>query len=79
MDCSLPGYRGPWDFPGEKYWRGLLFLLEGIFLTQGLAHISCIAGKFLIAESPGKPSSLIQFVKLSSTMVQPNALHWGYT
>ena len=37
MDCSPPGYRGPWDFPGKKYWRGLLFLLQGIFSTQGLA------------------------------------------
>ena len=41
MDCSLPGssLQGilpPWDFPGKSTGVGCHFLLQGIFLTQGL-------------------------------------------
>jgi len=40
MDCSLPGYRlpgygGPWGFPGKNTGVGCHFLLQGIFPTQG--------------------------------------------
>ena len=40
-DCSLPGssLQGilpPWDFPGKSTGVGCHFLLQGIFLTQGL-------------------------------------------
>ena len=37
---------------------GCHFLLQGIFPTQGLNTISCIAGRFFTAKPPGKPTSL---------------------
>ena len=36
MDCSLTGYVCPWDSPGKNIGVGCHFLLQGIFLTQGL-------------------------------------------
>ena len=52
----------PWDFPGKNTGVGWHFLLQGIFLTQGL--IPCLlrllhwqAGS-LSAEPPGKPPFL---------------------
>ena len=40
----------PWDFPGKNTGVGCHFLLQGIFLTQGLntglLNVSCTAGKF---------------------------------
>ena len=45
MSDSLwpPGlYLCPWDFPGKKTGVGCHFLLQGIFLTQGLnPHLLC--------------------------------------
>ena len=42
MDCSLPGFLLPWDFPGNSTGVGCHFLLQGSFLTQwfnpGLPH-----------------------------------------
>ena len=35
MDCSPPG-SCPWDFPGKNTGVGCHFLVQGIFLTQGL-------------------------------------------
>ena len=31
----------PWDFPGKNTGVGCHFLLQGVFLTQGLNHVSC--------------------------------------
>ena len=36
----------PWDFLGKNAGVGCHFLLQGIFLTQGLNWVSCIAGRF---------------------------------
>ena len=36
MDCSLPGSLSPWNFPGKSTGVGCHFLLQEIFLTQGL-------------------------------------------
>ena len=35
LDCSLPGFPCPWDFPGKSTGVGCRFLLQGIFLTEG--------------------------------------------
>ena len=37
----------PWDFPGKKTREGCHFLLQGIFSTQRLNHISCIGRRIL--------------------------------
>ena len=37
MDCSLPGSSVPGIFPGKSTGVGCHFLLQGIFLTQGLS------------------------------------------
>ena len=36
MDCSLTRFLHPWDFPGKNNGVGFHFLLQEIFLTQGL-------------------------------------------
>ena len=36
MDCSLTRFFHPWDFPGKNPGVGCHFLLQDIFLTQGL-------------------------------------------
>ena len=36
----------PWDFPGNSPVVDCHFLLQGIFPTQGLTWVSCIAGRF---------------------------------
>ena len=36
MDCSLPDSKSPWDSPVKNTGVGSHFLLQGIFLTQGL-------------------------------------------
>ena len=36
MDYSLPRLLRPWEFPGKNTGVGCHFLLQGIFLTQGL-------------------------------------------
>ena len=35
-NCSLPGSSVHWDSPGKNTGVGYYFLLQGIFLTQGL-------------------------------------------
>ena len=45
MDCSPPG-SCLWNFPGKNTGVGCHFLLQGIFPTQGLNSVSCIAGGF---------------------------------
>ena len=52
----------PWNFPGRNTGLGCHFLLQGIFLTQGvnphLLQVSCIAGKFFTANPLGLPCVL---------------------
>ena len=36
LHCGLPGSSVPWDFPGKNTGLGSHFLLQGIFMTQGL-------------------------------------------
>ena len=45
----------PWDYPGKSTGVGCHFLLQGIFLTQGLNRVPCLAGRFFTTEPPGKP------------------------
>ena len=45
----------PWDFPSKSTGVSCHFLFQGIFQTQDQVHVSCIAGGFFTAESPGKP------------------------
>ena len=45
----------PWDFPGKTTGVSCCALLQGIFQTQGLNCIFCIAGGFFITELPSKP------------------------
>ena len=43
MNCSLPGSSCPWDFSGKNTGVGCHFLLQGIFLTQGLnLYLLCL-------------------------------------
>ena len=53
----------PWDFPGKNTGVGCHFLLQGIFLTQGLnlglLHVSCIAGGFFDRQATGNPYRII--------------------
>ena len=46
MDCSLPGSTVH-GISQQKYWSGLLSPPPGIFPTQGLNRVSCIAGRVL--------------------------------
>ena len=43
-------------FSRQEYWSGQPFLLQGIFPTQGLNLVSCIAGGFFMTAPPGKPT-----------------------
>ena len=43
-------------FPRQEYRVGCHFLLQRVFLTQGLNPVSCTAGRFFTAEPPEKPS-----------------------
>ena len=66
----------PWDFPGEDTGAGCHFLLPGIFLTQGSNQVSCTGRRFLTAEPPGKPKSLLsRRLHFSSCLPRP---HWEY-
>ena len=61
MDGSPTGSSVLGDSPGKNAGVGCHALLQGIFPTQGLNHISwvfCIAGGFFTAESSGKPITL---------------------
>ena len=46
-DCSPPGFSLSMGFPRQEHCRGFHFLLQGIFPTQGLTHISCIGRQVL--------------------------------
>ena len=47
----------PRTSPGKNTGVSCHALLQGIFLTQGLNLVSCIAGGFFTTEPPGKPQS----------------------
>ena len=53
----------PWDFPGKNTWLGCHFLLQGIFLAQGLnlclLHSPALAGGFPTTVPSGKPQMCI--------------------
>ena len=60
MDCSLLG-SSVHGISQQEYWSGFHFLLQGSFQTQGSNPglcVSCIAGRFFIAEPPEKPIKL---------------------
>ena len=40
------GLYSPWNSPGQNTGVGSLFLLQGIFPTQGLSQVSCNADGF---------------------------------
>ena len=44
-------------FPRQEYWSGLSFPSPGNLPNAGIepVSVSCIAGRFFIAELPGKP------------------------
>ena len=46
----------PWDFPGKNNGLGCQFLLQGIFLIQGLNPrlLQILSGRFFTAAPPGK-------------------------
>ena len=46
MDCSPPS-PCPWDFPGKNAGMGCHFLLQGIFLTQGL-NLHLLLGRWIL-------------------------------
>ena len=63
----------PWDSPGKNTGVGCHALLQGVFPTQ----VSCIAGRFLPSEPPGKPRntglgslSLLQGIFLTQELNQ---------
>ena len=45
LDCSAR-LLCPWDSPIKNSWVGCHSLLQGIFPTQYLTQVSCIAGRF---------------------------------
>ena len=47
VDCSPTRLLCPWDFPGKSTVAGCHFLLQGIFPTQGLSHVSCTRRQIL--------------------------------
>ena len=62
MDCSPPSSLSM-GFPRQEYWSGLPFPSPGDLLNPGnesmspeLQAVSCIAGRFFIAEPPGEPN-----------------------
>ena len=64
MDCSLPSFLCPWDFPGKNTGVGCHALRQGIFPTQGsnsclLCSLQLQTGSLLLVP-PGKPSKNAQ-------------------
>ena len=74
MDCSLPGSSDPGDSPGKNSGVGCLFLLQGIFPTQGsnpgLLHCRRILYRLSHQGSPqGVKSVIFQGIIFASTIV----------
>ena len=55
MDCILLESSVHGISQGENTEVGCHFLLQGIFPTQGLNHVSCLASRFFTIELLGKP------------------------
>ena len=53
----------PWDSPGKNTGVGCHFLLQGIFLMQGLNLCPALAGGFFTTEPPGKPRTNVDIFK----------------
>ena len=78
MDYSLPGF-SVHGISQQEYWSGFHFLLQESFQTQGSNPslcVSCIAGRFFIAEPPGKPIKLI--LEAKSDLQEPRIRKFGY-
>ena len=45
-------------FPGQEDWSGFHFLLQGIFLSQGLNLRPCLGKQIFTTEPPRKPPSI---------------------
>ena len=60
----------PMGFPRQEYWSGLPFPPPGDLLDPGIEPESpALAGRFLTAESWGKPLGNIQHLKIDSVQV----------
>ena len=62
MDCSLPDSSVHKSFPGKNTGVGCHFLLQGIFLTQGLnpsLASPALAGGFFTTSDTWEPTSLV--------------------
>ena len=55
LDCSPPDSSLHADSPGKNTEVGCHALLQGSSQLRDQTCISCIAGRFLLAEPPGKP------------------------
>ena len=55
MDCILLDSSVHGISQGKNTEVGCHFLLQGIFPTQGLNHVSCLASRFFTTEPLGKP------------------------
>ena len=59
MNCSSPKLLCPWDFLGKNTVVGCHFLLPGTSRRRDQTHVSCLSGRFLTTEQPGKPSCIV--------------------
>ena len=66
MDCNLPGYSVRGIFPGKNVGVGSHFLLQRIFLTQGL-NLCFLHCRFFTTEPPED-----QTVNLEVDRIQPS-------
>ena len=64
MDCSPPGFSYSWNFPGKSTGVGWHFLLQGMFLAQGL-NLGLLHWRQMLlpSEPPGKPNKAKSFCK----------------
>ena len=76
MECSLPRFLYPWDFPGKNTGVGCHFLLQGIFPTYRLNPVllGSIVGRLFTTDLPGKPPQPPKFCVEISTL---NVIYWG--
>ena len=56
MDNGPPGSSVHGDFPGKNTGVDCHSLLQGSSCPGDHAQVSCIAGRFLLSEPPGKPT-----------------------
>ena len=67
MDCGPPGPSVHGDSPGKNTGVGSHFLLQGIFLTQGLNPGLCTAGRFFPIWATGKTHNSVVVLFKSDT------------